>query len=84
MSPNMLTFGQDLHFDQIMTEDVKSWMSGGTQRSVRNKDYGATAGKDAAEPPLLLHPVLMVGTDARPHVVLSLCLFLTGHKLRAI
>lgn len=44
--PNMLTLGQDLHFDQIMTEDVKS-MSGGTQRSASKRITGRD-GKDAA------------------------------------
>lgn len=39
--PNMLTFGQDLHSDQIMMEDVKS-MSGGTQRCVRKRITGET------------------------------------------
>ena len=35
-SPNILTFGQDHNFYQIMIEDVKQ-MSGGEQRSVRKR-----------------------------------------------
>jgi hypothetical protein len=63
--PNMLTFGQDLHSDQIMMEDVKS-MSGETQRSVRKRITGQGVRAD-----LFSQSVCLLVGKGRPHVVLS-------------